>query len=1180
MKVRIVSCFLALLLLMTMGLCPVSVLGLTPEEAWVAAIDPVKSGMYELEFGKITSGETAAVRQNYSGTGYVLLEGGAAVTVTVTVQETADYGVRLRYFHGGAANVPLQISVNGTVVRTSQLAPVLEDTTWAEQLESLPLEAGDNTVTYALQAGASSSLAVDQIRLSRIYEAEDAVHLNNMSNNKDHPGYTGTGFAAGFQGAGQGLIFSINALEAGAYTLVIRYANGAGDGYPRAVTMAINGTEQTVAMPDLKTWDVWGEMEFTVLLNAGANTITLYKGEGNYGNVNVDCLTLAKCYWTYLGADGELVHAALTAIDAIGVASYRSGPQIAAAQAAYDAVPAQYQCLVTNRDVLPAAAVAYENYLANGWVNAAGWFDNADEHGWSGQPWLCLASGLERQATWNAIEDEVYYQYLELGYDYGVTGNLPIGNYMQLASVGNEGVTTSNVGNPWGQAGRYVAWIQVPFTGMAFSDNGYFSAHYNYMTCLGNSFVYNGVCYLQTWGQIQNYDASIPLERDSSMKMNTPLPYFPGGLSNGSDAANLTFRYAYANYNQMHKWEGLAAGLATDYAQWMAGNTILYQSFVSEDGTVILVNTADRIQGVSTTDESTIRENAAFVVSGPVLDSISETLGTAAPAEIFTALGAAVSEAYVDDSGATRQSFQKGEWVVEADGSAAWLEATTTVSSVTGPDVLCSQVDGTHITLLLAAGADPSQVTLQLDLPAGSTLSPGDTALDLSGETTLTVTGSSGNSAVYTLHPYVMSDVTAADEAAAAQMQTLLSQIPQQLYRNTMDTAEQAMVAYAALTDLQKLLVGDASVLQTAVAQMDEIRNSPIRITCVGDSITEGVGSTNKALYSYPAQLQALLGEDYLVNNVGVSGTCVVRDQALSSYPYVTTNQYWNGLASAPDLVFIMLGTNDATGSNWSNRVAVGQDIPTIFRQDYETLIQEYQALESHPEIILCLPMTTSDATRHNNNMTGTIPIIQELAAKYGLEILDTNTLTNFTDDADYFRWFFPDGLHPCDNSYPIVAGWFADAVADYTASISDTSLASLSLAEGFTLDVPFDPTVTQYTVSGGSLTEDSIMALAADPDAAVQIQVQGDTATVTVASALGSFGTIYTLTAAPVLTVLLGDLNEDGNLSVTDVVLLRKAILQGEPQADVLQRGDLNEDGVLSVTDVVLLRKAILARS
>ncbi len=54
---------------------------------------------------------------------------------------------------------------------------------------------------------------------------------------------------------------------------------------------------------------------------------------------------------------------------------------------------------------------------------------------------------------------------------------------------------------------------------------------------------------------------------------------------------------------------------------------------------------------------------------------------------------------------------------------------------------------------------------------------------------------------------------------------------------------------------------------------------------------------------------------------------------------------------------------------------------------------------------------------------------------------------------------------------------------------------------------------------------------------------------------------------------LLLGDMNGDGKLSVTDVVLLRKAILAGN--FDPV--GDMNGDSNLSVTDVVLLRKAIL---
>ncbi len=78
-----------------------------------------------------------------------------------------------------------------------------------------------------------------------------------------------------------------------------------------------------------------------------------------------------------------------------------------------------------------------------------------------------------------------------------------------------------------------------------------------------------------------------------------------------------------------------------------------------------------------------------------------------------------------------------------------------------------------------------------------------------------------------------------------------------------------------------------------------------------------------------------------------------------------------------------------------------------------------------------------------------------------------------------------------------------------------------------------------------------------------------------------GQIGTGFTVEFAgkTYTAVLPGDLNGDGSLSVTDVVLLRKAILAGGAGQSPAQRaaGDLNGDNALSVTDVVLLRKTIL---
>ena len=49
----------------------------------------------------------------------------------------------------------------------------------------------------------------------------------------------------------------------------------------------------------------------------------------------------------------------------------------------------------------------------------------------------------------------------------------------------------------------------------------------------------------------------------------------------------------------------------------------------------------------------------------------------------------------------------------------------------------------------------------------------------------------------------------------------------------------------------------------------------PIKVACIGDSITQGVGADRGK--SYPDQLQALLGEKYKVGNFGVSARTLLQ---------------------------------------------------------------------------------------------------------------------------------------------------------------------------------------------------------------------------------------------------------------------------------------------------------------
>ncbi len=90
--------------------------------------------------------------------------------------------------------------------------------------------------------------------------------------------------------------------------------------------------------------------------------------------------------------------------------------------------------------------------------------------------------------------------------------------------------------------------------------------------------------------------------------------------------------------------------------------------------------------------------------------------------------------------------------------------------------------------------------------------------------------------------------------------------------------------------------------------QRPRTRWSQRRVACVGDSITAGVDATGRE-HTYPSVLQRLLGEEFVVTNLGSSGATM---QVRGARPFVDTAMYRALLSARWDVVIIMLGTNDA----------------------------------------------------------------------------------------------------------------------------------------------------------------------------------------------------------------------------------------------------------------------------
>ncbi|MET9173951.1 TIM-barrel domain-containing protein [Streptomyces misionensis] len=122
-------------------------------------------------------------------------------------------------------------------------------------------------------------------------EAE-AQALNGVGVATDHSGYTGSGFAAGFQSTGNSLSFSVTVPKAGTYQVATRYANAVGgDGGDEDRTLSVSadgGAAKTLTLPKTASWDTWSTASVTLDLSAGTHTVTFARTAADSGNVNLD----------------------------------------------------------------------------------------------------------------------------------------------------------------------------------------------------------------------------------------------------------------------------------------------------------------------------------------------------------------------------------------------------------------------------------------------------------------------------------------------------------------------------------------------------------------------------------------------------------------------------------------------------------------------------------------------------------------------------------------------------------------------------------------------------------------------------------------------------------------------------------------------------------------------------
>ncbi|MCF3109376.1 GDSL-type esterase/lipase family protein [Niabella sp. CC-SYL272] len=203
------------------------------------------------------------------------------------------------------------------------------------------------------------------------------------------------------------------------------------------------------------------------------------------------------------------------------------------------------------------------------------------------------------------------------------------------------------------------------------------------------------------------------------------------------------------------------------------------------------------------------------------------------------------------------------------------------------------------------------------------------------------------------------------------------------------------------------------TLLLLTLFRTSDAKERPVRVACIGNSVTFGWGLNAPETTAYPSQLQQLLGATYIVKNFGHSGATVLSK---GHNPYFRTRAFSNMMDFGPDIAVIHLGLNDTDP----------RDFPGYrdeFTPDYNRLIDTIKKKNPGVKIYIC--SLTPIFTGHSRFLSSTFTWywelqeqIQNIAISNNLRIIDLHKVLHnrpdlFTDAAT---------LHPNESGAAMIA--------------------------------------------------------------------------------------------------------------------------------------------------------------
>jgi lysophospholipase L1-like esterase len=211
-----------------------------------------------------------------------------------------------------------------------------------------------------------------------------------------------------------------------------------------------------------------------------------------------------------------------------------------------------------------------------------------------------------------------------------------------------------------------------------------------------------------------------------------------------------------------------------------------------------------------------------------------------------------------------------------------------------------------------------------------------------------------------------------------------------------------------------RVALGAWAVLLACLCAAAPLRGQ-VRIVTAGDSITAGVGASSAAA-AYPARLAALLGPGFVVQPEATSGATLLRAGRPS---YRQTPGVANAVSAAPDIITVMLGTNDSKASNWTG--------DAVFVDDYVALLDTFRSRLGAVDLYPMLPPPANEAEIRGSLVADEIiPAILDAARRRDLTVIDAHTPL-----AGSVQTLLTDGVHPTDAGHQLIAEQVRAALVD-----------------------------------------------------------------------------------------------------------------------------------------------------